>query len=382
MVVEVTQNWEGVPGFDLYTFTSNSGFLRAKVSNYGATLIALELKDAADGQYYPVTLGWGSVKKWQTDPNYFGTVVGRYSDRIKHGKFDLNGKTYQLEINNGSHSLHGGVNSYDKQYWDAEVVANETVRGVKFSLTSPDGDHGYPGALKVTTYVLLDRHDELLFRHEAALLDAGATKTVVNLTNHSYWNLGQWTKTQRDVLGHSLTLNADRVMETDADSIPTGRLLPVTGDFECFDFRAPRLLKKSVEADVMKPARGYDHYLVFARPDFAGVPRHPAPMAGSWAAATPAQGELYCPDTGYGFALHTSEPGVQVYCANYLEPNSEGYGRAAMKHRGGLCLETQGFPDAPNQPHFPSTVLAAGERYEHTTVHKFFIRPAHEGSKL
>eukprot|EP01064_Diplonema_japonicum_P037710 TRINITY_DN8907_c0_g1_i1.p1 TRINITY_DN8907_c0_g1~~TRINITY_DN8907_c0_g1_i1.p1 ORF type:complete len:356 (+),score=79.32 TRINITY_DN8907_c0_g1_i1:273-1340(+) len=346
---------------------SDSGLLRAKVSNYGATLVSLQVK--GEGGYVESTLGYDTLKEWQEGESYFGCTVGRYGNRIKHGKFGIEGQgSYTLDhINNGENALHGGVKSYDKRVWDAEVVEGET-KGVKMTLHSKDGDNGYPGALSITTWILLNNNDELLFKWTASV---EGSKTVVNLTNHSYWNLGGWANGGGDVLDHKLELKADRYVAVDEHSIPTGEL-PTVRD-TCFDFSEQKALKEGVEDALIAPQRGYDHTVVFTDGPSS---EHPAPDAKSWAGTVPKRGTLFAPNTGIGFDLHTTEPGVQLYTGNYLSPEQVGYGGAKISHRGAVCLETQHFPDSPNRKDFPSTLLAPGERYEHTTVHRFFVKSA------
>eukprot|EP01059_Diplonema_ambulator_P017668 TRINITY_DN2969_c0_g1_i1.p1 TRINITY_DN2969_c0_g1~~TRINITY_DN2969_c0_g1_i1.p1 ORF type:complete len:387 (+),score=73.26 TRINITY_DN2969_c0_g1_i1:420-1580(+) len=364
-MVSVVKGW-GAGGAGLYCFESGNGFLRAKVTNYGATLVSLQVK-GRDGKYMETTLGYDTFDEWKNGGNYFGCTVGRYGNRIKHGKFTIPGQgDYTLDhCNNGENHLHGGEAAFDKRVWDAEVVDEAGVRGVKMTLKSADGDNGYPGDLFVTSWILLNADNELLLKWTATV---DKKKTVCNLTNHAYWNLGGWVETGCNVLSHELTLKASRYVPVDENSIPTGDLPPVEGT--PFDFRVARRIGKSVDDPLMAPQHGYDHTLVFT--DSPPI-THANPIAVSWAATTPHRGTLYAPSTQVGFQLHTTEPGVQLYTGNYLSPDEKGYKGAKVSHRGAACLECQHFPDSPNQPGFPSTVLAPGEKYEHTTVHKFFV---------
>eukprot|EP01065_Artemidia_motanka_P025718 TRINITY_DN30694_c0_g1_i1.p1 TRINITY_DN30694_c0_g1~~TRINITY_DN30694_c0_g1_i1.p1 ORF type:complete len:363 (+),score=98.61 TRINITY_DN30694_c0_g1_i1:59-1147(+) len=356
------QQW-GRLGAKLYSFASKSGFLRCKVSNYGATLVSLEIRNG-EGGYDEATLSFTDFDTFQKHSPFFGCTVGRYGNRIKHGKFELDGAAYKLETNNGDNHLHGGSDGFDKRIWEAEVLETESASGVQMTLQSKDGDSGYPGELTVRTWLLLGAHDELMFKW-VATVDGKAT--VLNLTNHTYWNLAAWQRTGDDALSHVLQLDADRYVEVSGDAIPTGRLPAVTGT--ALDFSAPRVLRDGVDDDLVKPQRGYDQCLVFA-----GTEAGPQPSAEEpeWSKRLPKRGELKCPSTGYGFELFTSQPGCQVYTANYLD---EGLAGSKMRNRGAVCLEAQNFPDAPNQPAFPISVLRPGEKYEHTTVHKFFAAP-------
>eukprot|EP00754_Rhynchopus_humris_P051711 Rhum_TRINITY_DN9702_c0_g1::Rhum_TRINITY_DN9702_c0_g1_i1::g.34801::m.34801/K01785/galM, GALM; aldose 1-epimerase len=371
-MVEVTENWGGVEGASLYTFESGSGKLQAKVTNYGAALVSLRLRDAA-GTRHETTLGYDTLQEWQAGGNYFGCTVGRYGNRIAAGKFTLNGTEHTLaHTNNGANHLHGGEGGYDKRLWDATVVDEKDtgVRGVRLTLVSPDGDNGYPGELHIVAWILVDSNDELLLKWQAALKEGSATHTICNLTNHTYWNLGSWlSHAPRNVLDHKLTCAADSYVEVDAEAIPTGRLPSVKGTV--FDFTRGRVLGEGVDDALVAPVKGYDHTLCF--PDDVGPPQQPEALAGGWSKVLPCMATLECEATGLGFWLYTSEPGVQLYTGNYLDGEKEkGFGGTQIAHRGGVCLECQHFPDSPNRPNFPSTSLAPGEVYNHTTVHKFF----------
>eukprot|EP01060_Flectonema_neradi_P005379 TRINITY_DN13579_c2_g1_i1.p1 TRINITY_DN13579_c2_g1~~TRINITY_DN13579_c2_g1_i1.p1 ORF type:complete len:388 (+),score=87.69 TRINITY_DN13579_c2_g1_i1:49-1164(+) len=361
--VQVDEKWGGDSGAKLYTFSSGSGLLKAKVTNYGATLVSLQIKGKG-GKYEECTLGYDSFDEWKKGTSYFGCTVGRYGNRIAKGKFTIDGETFdKLPINNESNSLHGGVNSYDKRIWSSEPVESANCRGVRMTLVSPDGDNGYPGTLKIETYILLDNNDELLF-HWLAKTDK---KTVVNLTNHSYWNMSGWNTSPSNILDHELTLKCSHYVAVDKESIPTGDLMSVKGT--PFDFNNGKKIGDEVNDALMAPQKGYDHTVVFTD---GGSESHPAPMDGEWSKSVPRRGKVVSTKTGNGFELFTTEPGVQVYCGNYLEDGHKGYGQKPILHRGGLCLECQHYPDTPNQPGFPSTDLSPSDTYRHTTVHKFF----------
>ena len=367
-MVEVTEKWGGVDEARLFSFSSHSDKLRAQVTNYGAALVSLQVKTAS-GDYQQTTLGYDTIQEWMAGTNYFGCTVGRYGNRIKEGKFSIDGKEYTLpDCNNGPNHLHGGVRAYDKTFWASEPIETPQARGVKLTLTSPDGDHGYPGTLHITTWVMLSTDDEILFKWRAHVDE---TKTIVNLTNHSYWNLGNWpASAPLKVLNHKLTVRADRYVPVDATSIPTGELPSVSGT--PFDFTEGRVIGDDVDHALLEGTRGYDHTLAFAAYDVSAA--QPEAEAGGWSAGLPHQATLECEQTGVSFKLFTSEPGVQVYSGNYLSGTQTGYDGAPIAQRGAVCLECQHYPDSPNQPTFPSVVLAPGEVYNHTTVHKFFVK--------
>ncbi|KAJ9463277.1 Aldose 1-epimerase [Diplonema papillatum] len=375
-MVSVEKNWGGVEGMHLYTFESKSGLLKAKVTNMGVSIVSLEAR-RKDGTYQHTSLGYDSAQEWQKGSSYFGCTVGRFGNRIKQGKFTLDGKEITLtHCNNGANHLHGGVKGFDKLLWESEVVDNaETgVRGVKCTLVSPDGDNGYPGELKVESWLLIDANDELLFSWEASVTKA---KTVLNLTNHTYWNLGKRAADGAvpTIEDHTLQLNADRYVDVNDESIPSGKLPPVDGT--CFDFRKPTRIGDRVDDPLAAPQLGYDHAFVF--PDCSADDAKPKDgfdySKGGWSSFLKQQGELSSNDTGLGFKLFTTQPSVQGYCGNFLNPESEkGYGQVPIVKRGGLCLECQHLPDSPNRPEFPTTTLAPGEKYHHVTVHKFYAK--------
>ena len=311
------------------------GGLAADVLDYGATLAALHAP-ARDGRSANVVLAADDVAGFERSP-YFGSSVGRYANRIAAGRFSLDGRDYQLAANNGPNHLHGGPGGFSRRMWTAEP-ADDAVR---LTLTSDDGDEGYPSRLDVAvTFSLTDA--ELRIDYEAT--NAGDLPTVVNLTNHAYWNLaGSGT-----VLDHVLTAACDRYLPVDDTLIPTGEVRDVAGT--PFDFRRGQRVGERL-GDV---AGGYDHNLCVA--DHDGSLREVARLAD--------------PASGRTMAVSTTEPGVQFYSGNFLDGSGESLGYP--KHAG-LCLETQHWPDSPNRPAFPSTVLRPGQTYRSTTLHEFGV---------
>lgn len=331
----------------LYILTNGNG-MRACISDFGATLVSLLVPDRT-GQSQNIVLGFDDLKDYERDGPYFGATVGRYANRIAHGRFTLDGIEYQLPVNNGPNSLHGGITGFDKRLWQA--VARMSPKGPELvlSCTSMDGEEGYPGEVKLqVTYTL--RHDNALAIRYAAVTDK---PTVIALTNHSYFNLsGDFSK---PVLSDTLQINADFFTPVDSVQIPTGEIRSVCST--PFDFRHPMTVGKKIDSPDEQIAfgSGYDHNWVLRKP-FSGALAHAATLTNQ--------------SSGRSLTVWTTEPGVQVYTANYLDgrPDSTVFGR-----RCGICLETQHFPDSPNKPHFPSTILRPGVPFESETVFQFDI---------
>ena len=325
-----------------FTLRSTKGAV-AKVITYGATLTELWMPDKS-GKNADVVLGFDNLAGYLTDHPYFGATVGRYANRIAKGQFSLDGRQYSLFINNGPNSLHGGKAGFNRKVWKAEPVALAHGAAVKFTYVSEDGEEGYPGTLTVhVTYELTD--ENALKITYAASTDKS---TVVNLTNHSYFNLSG--AGSGDILKDVLQLDADRYTPVDSTLIPTGELKSVDGT--PFDFRKPTAIG---ERYAQVPATGgYDHNFVLSG------------EAGSLRKA----GELYDPVSGRQMELWTTEPGVQIYMSLGLNGSIKGIGGAYQKF-GALCLETQHFPDSPNHPNFPSTVVRPGNDYQSETIYKF-----------
>ncbi|MCX6566775.1 MAG: galactose mutarotase [Candidatus Aminicenantes bacterium] len=328
---------------DLYTLTNKNG-LKARLMTYGATLVSLDLPDR-NGDFADCVLGYDVLDGYLKASPYFGAIVGRYGNRIAKGKFVLDGKTYTLATNDGANHLHGGVKGYDKVLWAAEPVQDSTGVGVRFTYLSKDGEEGYPGNLDIAvTYVLTD-DNELIVSYEAKT----DRPTIVNLTHHSYFNL---TGGQRDILGHELLLAADRYTPVDAGLIPTGALTPVEGT--PMGFTTPTAIGSRI-ADV---PGGYDHNYVLT--------------SGGKTMALAAR--VTESESGRVMEISTVEPGIQFYSGNFLDGTITGKTDQVYGKYWGFCLETQHFPDSPNHPNFPSTVLRPGETYKTLTIHKFSVK--------
>jgi aldose 1-epimerase len=339
-----------VADFDhIQQFTLKNGHgLEVQVTNYGAIITTIKVPDR-NGKVADVTLGYNDVAGYinAVDKPYFGAVVGRYGNRIAKGRFTIEGTEYSLPINNGPNSLHGGSYGFDKVVWNAE--AGDT--SVKLSYLAKDGEQGYPSNLQTTvTYTLTD-NNEIVVDYQATT----DKPTPVNLTQHAYFNLkGEGEGT---ILDHELTLNADHYTPVDATLIPTGEIAPVAGT--PFDFTKAKPIGRDIDQvnEQLKFGRGYDHNWVLNRS------KSPNEME---LAAT-----LYEPTSGRCLEILTTEPGIQFYCGNFLTGVLKGKSGKPYVYRGGLCLETQHYPDSPNQPEFPNTILRPGETYKSKTVFKF-----------
>jgi aldose 1-epimerase len=338
---------DGTP-VDVYTLTNAHG-IRMRVLTYGGIVQSLETPDRA-GKLDDVVLGFDDLQGYVKSSPYFGAIVGRYGNRIAGGRFTLDGKTYKLATNNGPNALHGGIKGFDKVVWAAQQFKSDSGVGVVLTHTSPDGDEGYPGTLNAkVTYTLTDR-DELAIDYEATTDKA----TPVNLTNHSYWNLAG--EGARDILGHVLTIESSAIVPVDSTLIPTGSLMPVAGT--PFDFRSPTAIGARIEDkhQQIQFGKGYDHTFVLDGARQNGV-AHAAHVAE--------------PTTGRTLDVYTTEPGVQFYSGNFLDGTITGKRGRVYGHRSGLALETHHYPDSPNRPNFPSTILRPGQIYRTHTVYKF-----------
>jgi len=332
----------------LYTLKNKSGD-EVAVTNFGGRLVSLLVKDNKD-QLVDVILGHDSLKSYERKEQFFfGALIGRYGNRIAKGKFTLEGKSYQLEVNDGKNTLHGGVNGFYAKVWDAKQTDDHTLELTYFS---KDGEAGYPGNLTVKVIYSLESDHSLKISYNATTDKA----TVINLTNHAYFNLnGAGDKTITD---HLLTLEADEFTPVDTTLIPTGKLQKVAGT--PFDFTKAKLIGTSIN-DVdpqLKNGKGYDHNWVLRK------------GTGLRKAAT-----VESTKTGIVMEVLTEEPGIQFYSGNFLTDKvNYGKGNATYGYRSALCLETQHFPDSPNEPSFPSTVLKPGKPYNSVTVYKFSVK--------
>jgi len=330
---------------EIYTLTNSKG-VTTGIMTYGATIVSLEVPDR-NGNRADICLGHDALAGYleRTTNPYFGSIIGRYANRIAKGRFRLDGVDYQLARNNGENSLHGGLRGFDAVVWGAEPVSEDGMVGVKFTYLSRDGEEGYPGNLKVTVVYTLTDQNELKISYEAATDKA----TPINLTNHAYFNLaGQG---EGDILGHELMLNAEAFTPSDAELIPTGEIRPVKGT--PWDFTIPKL----IGAQIAEAPGGYDNNFVL-------------PGGG---------GELQLaarvrePGSGRVMEILTTEPAIQFYTSNFLDGTIFGKDGKIYKKHYAFCLETQHFPDSPNRPNFPSTILRPGEIYKSLTVHHFAV---------
>lgn len=333
-------------GVTLFTCTNKNGLVM-KVMSYGATVVSLETPDK-NGKLANIQLGFPKLEGYLQRHPYFGSTVGRYGNRIAKGRFSIDGKEYKLATNNGPNHLHGGIKGFDAVLWKAEEVKGADSAGVKFTYKSKDGEEGYPGNLDVSVVYSLTNNNEMRIEYTATT----DRPTVVNLTNHCYWNLGG--AGSGDILKTQLMLAADKYLPIDAGSIPTGELAPVKGT--PMDFTTPHAIGERIGELKKEPhqTKGYDHCYVLRAQD--------GKLALAARAKDPASGRV--------MEVHTTEPGIQLYCGNFLDGSASGGG---YKQHEAFCLETQHFPDSPNQPKFPTTVLRPGERYRSTTVHKFSV---------
>jgi len=330
----------------LFTLANRHGMV-AKVTSYGAILTELRVPDRS-GRAANVVLGFDNLDRYVKGHPAFGSTVGRFANRIGRARFRLDGVEYPLAANSGAHHIHGGRKGFDKQVWAARVLpASEGRASVEFSYVSPDGEEGYPGNLKVTvTYTLTDRNE--------LRIDYGATTdkpTVVNLTNHSYFNLAG----AGDVLGQELWINADRYTPADAELIPTGDVASVKGT--PLDFTQPEKIGARI-AQLKPQPNGYDHNYVINGE--AGTLRLAA--------------RAHDPGSGRVLEVSTTQPGVQLYTGNWLDGKIQGVDGVLYPQHGGFCLETQHYPDSPNKPSVPSTVLRPGQTFASTTVFRFSVR--------
>jgi aldose 1-epimerase len=331
-----------------YTLKNPSG-MEVTITNYGGTIASIKVPDR-NKKFDDVVLGFENVDGYtaKTNTAYFGALIGRYGNRIAHGTFTLDGHSYHIPTNDGPNSLHGGLKGFDKRVWGAKEVSSSLGPALELHYLSHDGEEGFPGNLNVTVRYTLDDRSGLHIDYSATT----DKDTVLNLTNHSYFNLaGAGSET---VLHHKLTLGADRYTPVDATLIPTGTIDSVAGT--PFDFRKANEIGERIDQDnqQLKLGKGYDHNFVLNRP-------------GDLSARAAKVEE---PGSGRVLEVYTDQPGVQFYTGNFLDGTVRGIG-GVYGHRSALCLETQHFPDSPNQPNFPSVVLHPGHRFHATTIYRF-----------
>ena len=334
----------------LYTLTNASG-AEARIINYGAIVVSLTVPDR-QGKARDVVLGYDSLEGYVKDKDFFGSTVGRYGNRIAAGKFTLDGKTYQLDVNNGPNHLHGGAHGFYKKLWKAEAVKGKDGPGVKLTYVSKDGEEGYPGTVTLNVTYTLTRKNGLRIDYQ------GTTDkpTILNPTHHSYFNLsGDPTQT---ILDEELAIDADKTTPVGAGLIPTGKLADVAGT--PMDFRKATKIGARIDAkdEQLDLGKGYDHNWVL---------RNPGKKVRKVA-------ELYDPTSGIVMQILTDQPGLQFYSGNFLNGTIHGKKGVAYQHRTAVCLEAQLFPDAPNHPAFPSAVLRPGQHYTQTAIYQFSTR--------
>lgn len=339
------ENFGKADGKDIFLFTlRNKNGIIVKITNYGGIITSIITKDNK-GIPGDIVLGFDSLKPYLGEVPYFGAIVGRYANRIAKGEFTLNGKKYTLARNNGNNSLHGGIKGLDKVVWDASEISDTSQAGLVLKYLSRDGEEGYPGNLNITVTYLLNDKDEFTTKIEAVT----DSPTPVNLTNHTYFNL---SCAGRDILDHKLTILADSFTPVNSELIPTGQILPVAGT--PMDFRTSRTIGSRIDS----VPGGYDHNYVLNHPqgteDLSAV--------------------IEDPSNGRIVEVYTTQPGIQFYSGNFLDGSITGKNNKVYGKHYGMCLETQHFPDSPNQPAFPSTILKPGEKFSQLTKYKFKVR--------
>lgn len=326
----------------LYTLSNTQG-IKVKIINYGAIITSITMPDKT-GKQGDIVLGFDSLEPYLSNKPYFGAIIGRYANRIANGRFRLEGKTYQLAINNGKNSLHGGIKGFDKVVWNSREVMNDTVSMLELTYVSKSGEEGYPGNLKVKVTYTLNVYNELTTIIEAETDQA----CPVNLCNHTYFNL---CEADTNILGHFLTLNADQFTEVNNELIPTGKLAGVRGT--PMDFNN----SMKIGDGISRVKGGYDHNYILNKKD------------GELSLAA----QLYDPRSGRQLEVFTTQPAIQFYSGNFLDGSIRGKGGKLYYQHYGLCLETQHYPDSPNQPSFPSTILKPGKHYIQKTVYRFSV---------
>jgi aldose 1-epimerase len=336
----------------LFILTNKNG-MEVAITDFGGIVVSMKVPDSF-GKLDDVVLGYDSLEGYLTNPSYFGAIIGRYANRIAHGKFTLDGKTYTLAQNNGENSLHGGTIGFNKSAWTPRDISSKDAPSLELNYVSKDGEEGYPGNLSVRVVYTLTAQNELKIEYSATT----DKDTVLNLTNHSYFNLAG--KSSTDILGHVLTIQSKKFTPVDAGLIPTGELRSVQGT--PFDFRKSTAIGNRIAQndEQLLLGKGYDHNWVV---------KHSKPGEISLAA------QVEEPKTGRLLQVWTDQPGIQFYSGNFLDGTIHGKGGVTYGQRSGLCLETQHYPDSPNHPEFPSTLLKPGSRFHSTTIFKFRSEP-------
>jgi aldose 1-epimerase len=332
----------------LYTLRNNKG-AEAGICNYGGLVIFLKVPDRK-GHFDDVVLGYDNLGDYVKDSPYFGAMIGRYGNRIAKGKFTLDGQDYTLAVNNGPNALHGGLKGFDKVVWEARLVASLEGPALELKYVSKDGEEGYPGTISVTAVYTLTQDNALKLEYTATT----DKDTVVNLTQHSYFNLAG----KGDILDHQVMIPADKFTPVDSTLIPTGELRPVEGT--PFDFRTPTAIGARIGQDdeQLKFGNGYDHNWVINKP----------------MGQLTLMARVYEPTSGRVLEVLSTEPGLQFYSGNFLDGKNTGKGGWVYNFRNGFCMEPQHYPDSPNQPNFPSVVLKPGQVYRNTIIFKFSVQ--------
>ncbi|CAM5551664.1 aldose epimerase family protein [Streptomyces pilosus] len=336
-------------GTKVHSWSLENGGTRMRVLSYGGIVQSLEIPDRR-GRHANVSLGFDTLEEYVASSPYFGALIGRYGNRIGRGRFTLDGTEYQLSVNDGENSLHGGAQGFDKRVWDVEPFTRGSDVGLHLYYTAVDGEMGYPGTLRTKVTYTLTRGGDWRVDYEATT----DKPTVVNLTSHVYWNLAG--EGSGSVYDHELSIAASRYTPVDSGLIPTGELARVAGT--PFDFRRAKPVGRDIRTAHQQVlyGQGFDHNWVLDK----GITTRPEHAA-----------TLRDPSSGRTLRIATGEPGLQFYSGNFLDGTLVGSGGRVYRQGDGLCLETQHFPDAPNRPSFPSTVLRPGETYRTTTVHSF-----------
>jgi len=335
---------------ELYTLRNANG-MEVEIITYGGRITSLKAPDK-DGNFENVVLGFDSIENYTTDNPYFGALIGRYGNRIAKGEFTLDGETYTLPKNDGENHLHGGVKGFDKVVWQAEE--GDEDNSLKLTYISEDMEQGYPGRLETVVVYTLNEDNSLDVTYEATT----DKKTVVNLTQHAYFNLS--ANFDQKILDHLVEINADEFLPVNQTLIPTGEMKEVAGT--AFDFREPKLIGEGIakdnEEEQLRLGKGYDHNWILndqgSGMRFAASAHHP--------------------ESGRFMEVHTDEPGIQLYTGNFLDGTLPQPNGGTYAHRTGFCLETQHYPNSPNEEKFPSVVLAPGETYSSKTSFKFSVK--------